>query len=274
MQIKRLFPLKKINTEDISIDDLYDRLYVTIEKRKLKKKTLGYIDDWPIYIVAPSIDINKPNLLFAAGFHGPEIAGCWGIINFLENAPKRLFESVNVSFIPLVNPTGLELGSRNNKWEENPNRGFCHKSRNRNDVSQEGILLQENIDLIISLAKDCFISLHEDPDLEHFYLYTYEKQDAPGEWSKLIKNTLNTIFDPIPKKMEKTDFDHMVNSTVFKCCDGSFEDHLFHLGVPLTATTETPGQKDLKKRIQANSTVIAAVVRYMAKNQLKTSLNK
>ena len=269
MQIKRLFPLKKINIDNISIDDLYDRLDVAIEKRKFKKKILGYIDDWPIYIVAPDIDISKPSILFAAGFHGPEIAGSWGIINFLENAPKNIFKSVNISFIPLVNPTGMELGSRNNKWEENPNRGFCHKTRNRNDVSQEGAILQENINLIINLAKDCFISLHEDPEFEHFYLYTYERDDAPGEWSLLLKNTLSTIFEPIPKKMEKTDFDHMVNSTVFKCCDGSFEDHLFHLGIPLTATTETPGLLDLKKRIQANSTVIAAVIKYIAKRSAK-----
>jgi predicted deacylase len=265
MQIKRLFPLKKINIEKITINDLYDRLYSITKERGFKKKILGYVDGWSILIFYRKIDKTKPSILFSSCFHGNEVAGCLGIINFLENAPEDLLNSINVSFMPIVNPTGLELNKRKNKWDENPNRGYCHLSSNKTKISKEGLILESNIALITALAKDCFVSLHEDPDFEYYYLYTYEKETEPSDWSLKLKNTLESIFSPIPKKLANYLFVNMASSIVFKCCDGSFEDLLFHLGIPLTATTETPGQLPLKKRIQANSAIIASVIKYIKK---------
>ncbi len=274
MQIKRLFPLKKINIENITINDLYDRLYSVAKAKGFKKKILGYIDGWPLLLFYRKINKDKPNILIASGFHGVEIGGCWGVVNFLENAPDNLLDSVNISFMPLVNPTGFELGKRKNKWRENPNRGFCHLSSNKTKISKEGLILEDNILLITKLAKDCFISLHEDPDFEYFYLYTYEQETEPSEWSFLLRNTLKSIFTPIPKRLANNLFVNMSSSIVFKCCDGSFEDLLFHLGIPLTATTETPGKLSLKKRIQANSSIIASVIKYIRRKKLVKNISK
>lgn len=43
------------------------------------------------------------------------------------------------------------------------------------------------------------------------------------------------------------------NGVSFRQCDGSFEDYLFHEGVPYTACTETPGMEDINRRVEANT---------------------
>ncbi len=49
--------------------------------------------------------------------------GCWGCWIFREGSPE-LFDNVAVSFLPLVNLSGLRTGSRLNSLGQNPNRGF------------------------------------------------------------------------------------------------------------------------------------------------------
>ena len=49
---------------------------------------------------------------------------------------------------------------------------------------------------------------------------------------------------------------------VFCKCDGSFEDLLFHEGIPRSACTETPGLLEINLRIVANAAIITAFVEY------------
>lgn len=63
-------------------------------------------------------------MLISAGFHGEEAAGPWGMLHFLSELQQDIFERINLSLLPLVNPTGFAKGHRFNKFGENPNRGF------------------------------------------------------------------------------------------------------------------------------------------------------
>lgn len=106
---------------------MYEKLALLAELRNFETVTLGMIGEYPLLLLIPQKPkARKKHILVAAGFHGEEIAGPWGIIKFLEEADGRLLESVNLSLLPLVNPTGFVRNQRMNQWDENPNRGFCH----------------------------------------------------------------------------------------------------------------------------------------------------
>lgn len=252
--------LKVENCESTDLIQFMQRLSQFTPDRGLLTQELGNVGSDPILLLKPKISNDGPNLLIAAGFHGEESAGPWGILYFLKNFPQDLFNSSNLSFIPVVNPTGFRQGKHTNMLGEDPNRGFCHNNSGKLELSQEGLILMENLLILKSLAKDGFISLHEDIELEHFYLYTFENSETPGSFSKALCTAENNFFEPPPDGI--IEGGSVRNGIIFRYCDGSFEDLLFHEGIPRTACTETPGLFDIDKRVEANSNIISAFVRF------------
>jgi hypothetical protein len=236
------------------------RLHQLTFERPFSPQKLGEIKGNPIFLLTP-ITLNKgPNLLIAAGFHGDEPAGCWGVLRFLEAVPQSFAYNANLSFLPLVNPTGFRSCKRTNDWGEDPNRGFCHTNAVESELSREGLILMNHLDLLKSLARDGFLSLHEDVELKQFYIYTFENTDTPGPFSETLRAEEAKFFEPYPDGI--LDGGQVRNGVIFRHCDGSLEDFLFHEGVNRTACTETPGLSDINRRVEANMHIITAIVTF------------
>ena len=231
---------------------LLERLVRAAERRGLAIDELGFVGGAPILLLRPKITCPGPQLLVAAGFHGEEPAGCWGVLHHLESSDHD--EGVNVSFLPLVNPTGIRAGRRENDWAENPNCDFCHTESGVPSPSREGKILLDAIDRLLPRAHDGFLSLHEDIDLDRFYVYSFEQSTAPGSFSKALVDVESQFFEPVSDGPFCGAI--VCGGVIFSECDGSFEDFLFHNGVPRTACTETPGALPFEKRVQANSAII------------------
>lgn len=244
--------------------DLMQKVYQVAAKRGLTVQELGKIDNDPLLLLTPSVLREGPKLLVAAGFHGDEPGGCRGIIRFLENVEPTLFQALNLSFLPLVNPTGFRLGQRTNEWGEDPNRGLVHHESDRGPSeplpSREGAILLQHLPLLKSLAADAFLSLHEDVEYGQFYLYAFENADKPGPFSKDLRAEATKFFSLFPDGPLEGGVVH--DGIIFKYHDGSFEDLLFHSGVSRTASTETPGLAELEKRVEANAALVTALARY------------
>lgn len=235
-----------------------EKLHHLASKRKFNIENLGKVEDDSILLLLPERVVKGPKLLVAAGFHGDEPAGCWGILQFLEENYLRFSRNFNISFLPLVNPSGFRHGSRINEWQENPNGNFCHTTSGKPEPSREGRILLDHLDQLKFLATDGFVSLHEDFEQNRFYLYTFEQTENPGKFSQALYAELRRFFEPVPDGI--VEGVKVVDGIVFHNCDGSFEDFLFHEGIPRTACTETPGLLDIKKRIEANSSIIAGLI--------------
>lgn len=252
------------SAKDFPLDDIVffnERLTVAANRLGLKKVSLGKVFNHDIWLVHPAIP-RGPKLLFSAGFHGEEPAGVWGTLHFLETADPALFDRAAVSFLPLVNPSGIASRRRYNDAGENPNSNFCHVGPE--DVpSQEGQLLLKNLPLLLSLAKNSFVSLHEDCDCSEFYFYTFEA--TKGRFSKTIYDIESVFFKPLPDD-EMTD-QPLNNGLIHNFCDGSFEDFLYHNGVPYTACTETPGKHSLETRVFANTAIINGLIEFFCKDR-------
>jgi hypothetical protein len=219
-------------------------------------KNLGLVGDKPIWFITDSVTDNElPNLLIVAGFHGEEKAGPWGLLEWLKGEHDI---GANLSFIPIVNPAAFNLGKRYNTRNEKSNTGFVHGGQ----MSTEGKILWEHKDLMVSSSTDGMLSLHEDVDAKDYYVYTFEKTAEPGKFTCGLLDELGKHFDkPMNGSTVYTDAEHpgpyVVNGVVYKHCDGTFEDWLFHEGSARTAVTETPAYRtQFQRRVKANVAVI------------------
>lgn len=223
-------------------------------RHEFQIRNLGMIKDWPLLLITPFQKKNLPNILIAGGFHGDEPAGPMGILNFLRNVNPIFFKKCNMSFLPLANPSGYQNNLRNNFQDDNVNRGFCHREELNQHLSIEGEILMEHEDIILDVSRNGFLSLHEDIDLKEYYFYTFERTGKNGVFQEMLRNCYGSFFKPY---IDSEIYDcPVVESGILNYCDSSFEDYLFHKGVPFTACTETPGLHELEDRVQACSALI------------------
>ena len=90
-------------------------------ERGLAYQELGMIDSCPIMLLTPKTTSDAKKILAAAGFHGNEYAGVWGLINYLQYGSKL----ENVSFPPLVSPLPLKKTGATAKITKYPIRVFA-----------------------------------------------------------------------------------------------------------------------------------------------------
>lgn len=245
---------------------LYKKLYRIAAEKKLWLRVLGEVGPYPMWYVSNhGSHTNHPRLLITAGFHGEEIAGPIALIQWLELFDPNLYKKVNLSFIPIVNPIGFNKRKRYNDKNEKTNCGFCHpESGDR--PSQEGIILLKNAQLLRAASRHGFLSLHEDVTTDKFYLYTFEREQEPTNFTYVIRDVLGSFFTtPLHGETVTTDTNGgkstvVENGIVYKLCDGSFEDFLFHEGTLRAVVTETPGMCSLNTRIRANATIITEFI--------------
>jgi hypothetical protein len=246
----------KIATNDYQM--LVARLRAVAVEKSLKISTLGILDDGSqIHLLESQPKRGDvPRILVAAGFHGEECGGVWGVLHFLEQTPAKKLERLHLSFIPVANPTGFSNRLRHNIWGESPNCGFCHRKIGEPEPSRDGRILIQNLNLLVHRAGNGFLSLHEDDEQTGFYVYTFEKRPAPGPFTHHLVSILSRYFFPVKDGIY--DGACVKSGLAYRHCDGSFEDYLFHKGVVHTACTETPATVKLSIRVDANSALINA----------------
>jgi hypothetical protein len=231
------------------------RLESLVARRDWKLIALGRIGDEPLLLLcAGTGGPDTPGLLVASGFHGEEPAGPWGVLEFLDSAPRGLLSRVRLTVLPLVNVTGFRAGTRFNAFGENPNRGYLGLAGE--SPSHEGRILLANCELLVEAARDGLLSCHEDLLLSHGYIYSCERSDAPGPFSSSLLAANAAHFPLHPDGI--IDGCPVAGGIIFNHYDGSFESWLMQQGVARAACVETPGQQPIGQRIAAQRAMIEA----------------
>jgi hypothetical protein len=225
-------------------------------ERGLDYQELGMVDSYPIMLLTPQIKSAAKKILVAAGFHGNEYAGVWGLINYLQYGSRF----ANVSFLPLMSPIALKENRRYGKDNKISNQGFCHPEMNLLP-SDEGKILISHSELLLSLGRDGFISLHEAPEKEMFYVYAFEKGDRP---SAIAQELLAVGAKEFGFAADGTTMQYggtAKDGIIFNFHDSSFEDFMFENGVPHSIVTETPTGGNLEKRIKTIARIVDTFIR-------------
>lgn len=239
-----------------NVRDFYELISIGSALNDLHMEDLGRVDGFPLLLLTPKdIDLNKKDFLVTAGFHGDEVAGPWGLASYLLS--NKI--SANVSFLPLMNPTGLAANKRLNSKGLSPNTGWIHEG----ELSEEGKIVMEDIHKILPLARDGLLTLHEDNENDQFYLYYFNEDDEiPSKIDEMV--LIGMPHFGIVKEGHCKDGPHkdipIKNGLVANNHDGSFEDFLFHKGIPLTICTETPNRGDPMKRVDTVCNLIECFV--------------
>lgn len=246
-----------------SMQDIDALLFGIIKESKrhnLIVESLGKLASDDLLLLHSLPGATGPRILISAGFHGDEPAGSFGVWEYLKR--ESLDSQVQLSILPLFNPTGMRLNQRRNQWNEDPNRGFvvdgnCHPS-------QEGKLLLKTLPRLVGMAHDGFLSLHEDIDVNGFYLYSYEKGPPPSPITQTLRTVGNQVFSLLPDQLIETAITQ--DGIIYSDYDSSFEDRLFHEGIGRTMCTETPGKQPFNKRVAVNTALIDAFCQFTKTN--------
>lgn len=106
---------------------------------------------------------NPKRALIAAGIHGNEPAGVHALFTFLKKKHYRRFSTEwELTFLPCINPSGYELGTRENYENIDLNRKFRTKSPPP-EVKFVKTVFKKHYDITLEL--------HEDVDSPGYYLY-------------------------------------------------------------------------------------------------------
>ena len=256
------------------IDAFNRRLDAALERvskiRPYKKECLGTVGGRDIFLLTPLEPLEgKPDILTAGGFHGEEPGGPWGIVEFLETADEATLKSVNHSFLPLVNPTGFERGVRFNIHGENPNRGFVAEymeSEEEQDAewtnrgpSAEGKILVQHATRLAELARDGFVSQHEDDGIHEGFIFINEQGDMPSVTATAFLGTIKKHFALIADGgTDSLEGSPIKDGMWVNGMDSSFETYMLRLGVPRTVTTETPALEPARTRVDCNRELVKA----------------
>jgi predicted deacylase len=234
-------------TDKILLGKTLKESYLSLFKLRddYEQVILGEVEGNPIVLLKPKKMRKSKRVLITSVAHGDETSGLSAILNLINDGFED--NDVDVSFIPLLNPTGFIKGTREDEEEKNPNRGYI---RDLDPISSEGEIIKKNIRILNALARDAFLDMHEDPREKNFYMYEYAK-----EQSVVAKEILK-----IGKKHFKKLFDGGILNSEEDNEDGSLEDYMHENGSKISIVTEIPGKWPIEKRIEASIEIIKKFV--------------
>ncbi len=207
------------------------------------------LNDYPIMAFSKGAS-EKPTVYLSAGMHGDEPAGPRALLSLLK---EGFFDDrFHWLICPLLNPSGLELGTRENAEGVDLNRDY------RRGISRE-------VDGHISWLRrqkvpQLFLSLHEDWESRGFYFYEINVR-GEGTFYEEILGAAETYFPPEPERVidghEVTELGWIYHSEHPDLPEGWPEAiFLAKLGCPLSLTFETPSREPLGRRVECHKVVV------------------
>ena len=125
---------------------------------------------------------NPRRVLISGGIHGDEPAGVETICAFLENRLHMNFtKDWEFTLLPCINPSGFELGTRNNQDDIDLNRMF-----KESQVPREVAFVKD----VLAQPYDLDLELHEDIDSPGYYIY---QKDQAADLSPLGRTILDRV---------------------------------------------------------------------------------
>jgi hypothetical protein len=235
-----------------------DYYYTRMMESGLKTEEIGNIDGLSMFLVQNDHEKGRPNIFIMGGVHGEETAGPWGILNVMMKL-KLMKVNVNLSFIPIFNPYGFSKGLRFNGQLKSVNSGYFRTKSGKQELTTEGVIFQRNFIRICELAKNGFLSCHEDTDQENFFIYEVHHDAKPSFICRELQTIGSYYFG---KQKDGAVYTGVVkDGVVLNEKDGTIDDYLVNVGnIHRAITTETPGKADINKRVYVYEQIITKFI--------------
>lgn len=229
------------------IKQLSDRLHEAARRQGFRVGYLTQVGEFGVPLFTRGEDANKPSLYISAGIHGDEPAGPMAL---LEMFRKGLFtDDLNYFILPILNPIGLQKGTRVNEDGIDLNRDY-----GPNPVSE---LTRKHVEWLSERRFDMAICLHEDSDAKGFYLYELIKDPArPSLGPKILAAAepfTGIDRSPVIDGMPAVDglMQPPASAHDLERADAPEALRLFFFHTDIGYTLETPSSQSIVNRIQA-----------------------
>jgi len=198
---------------------------------------------YPLYRFIINEDQVKESICLVTGIHGNEIAGPLSILYLLQTFVHLMPGQFRYIVYPLINPTGFDLRQRYDSDGRDLNAIYSVTLKSKN--------YRENQAFFEDAKKygpyEAVLTLHEDSDLEKFYMYGLGKKnlDFYHAICAFARMLCPAWVDADVYGCPSDEFG-LVLSTAR---DHAFDGALYHQGLAKVALTlETPGKLDVHFR--------------------------
>lgn len=234
-----------------------DRLKEAAMRAGFTYATYGEIGDISLPVLTRHHGDGAPEVYISTGVHGDEPAGPMAVLELLRK--KALPETVNLTLFPMVNPRGLEAGTRENPEGIDLNRDYGTEPKAYETTTQLQWIGQRQFDLTLCL--------HEDYDGQGFYVYAHSVDKEGPDFAQIAIDAAN----PFTGVDGRTEIDEMPakNGKMFPPIDVVDPKRsdlpealrlLFRHGAKVSVTTETPSCQPITNRVDAQCAVVMAVI--------------
>lgn len=232
------------------IKDFDDALTAHGAERTLLCEVSGY----PVYGYQVRQASAEQRVYISAGVHGDEPAGPLALLRLVQQG--LLAASCNWFICPVLNPTGLAAGTRENGEGVDINRDYL-KFSSLEAASHARWLADVEIDFAISL--------HEDWESSGFYFYEINQmKDKPERYAKIV----HAVMDVMPMESEELIDDHRVRQLGWIYHESEPDEpqhwpeaiYLAKRGCPLSFTFETPSSLELDLRVACHCAAVRSVL--------------
>jgi protein MpaA len=239
----------------MEVNELIEACDRELQAMGAERELLCEVEGYPIYGYSLMRHDSERTVYLSAGIHGDEPAGPLALLELLKE--RKLSESCCWYVCPVLNPTGLHAGIRENFQGLDLNRDYLNR------WSQE---IASHAKWLEGKKSDFAISLHEDWESSGFYFYEINQlKDRPQRYLRMVEALAPTMqMEP-----EALIDDHEVREAGW-IYHGSEPDEPKHWpeaiflatqGCPLSFTFETPSSLDLSLRVKAHKVAVCAALR-------------
>ena len=237
----------------IDVADYLSEFSALAEQFGFSRQVLAEVDGHEIPAFVRQAE-GAARVYVSSGMHGDEPAGPLALCELLK---EGLFTvAVEWMLCPLMNPTGVAMGSRENKQGVDLNRDYLRRSSA--EVAGHVRWLEKQP------VPDVFLSLHEDWESTGFYLYEIQKCEFSSVADAILKAAANEI-GPEPSSLID---DHAVREPgwIFHKPEADFPEdwpeaiYMANMGTQVSYTFETPSSLELNKRINCHKLALNKAV--------------
>ncbi|GAA5494651.1 hypothetical protein Rhal01_00814 [Rubritalea halochordaticola] len=211
------------------------------------------VGGYPVFAYKIERDYGK-KVYLSSGIHGDEPAGPLALLELVQRG--GLDEGNSWYVCPILNPTGLASGTRENAEGYDLNRDY---------LRFKTVEVRAHAKWLEGVQADLAISLHEDWESTGFYYYEINQlEDRPDRYAHIVK----AVTQHLPMEPMNLIDDHDVREPgwIYHHCDadepGNWPEaiYLAKRGCPLSFTFETPSSEELGKRVDCHVAAVSSLM--------------
>jgi hypothetical protein len=243
--------------------NVYHQLLEAARARGFSCEIYGQVGDYPLPAFSGGNTAGKIKVYLSSGIHGDEPAGVHALQKLL--ASGFFDQRAHWLLCPLLNPTGLAKGTRENFQGLDLNRDYRAIASTEARAHRSWLAAQPPYEFALSL--------HEDWETSGFYLYEINTSPHPCVGPSVLLKTQNII----PTETNTVLDDHQVTSPGYILHQPeadepeNWPEAIYHVKLHrvLSCTFETPSRFPLESRIQTHVAAVTAAVETFLQSAIK-----